>query len=88
MDRTEWIATYEPLIDRSGNLISYDVVEDLEFIKSQNENLVWTEMWDFDSEQPYLFGGCILDEDGGITWYLCKKPWSESNVNIVEWTED
>lgn len=88
MDKQEWTIKYQPILDANGNLVSYDVVEDLDFIKSQDENLVWTEMWDFDSEQPYLVGGCVLDENGGIAWYLCRKPWSESDLDVVQWEED
>ena len=79
---------YEPLVDENGNPISYDVVEDLAFITDQNENLVWTEMWDFDSNQPYLVGGCVLDQNGGLAWYLCKKPWLESGLDVVQWGEN
>ena len=88
MDKDEWVARYNPLRDSSGEFVTYDVVEDLDFIQSQDEKKVWTEIWDFDSEQPFLVGGCVLDENGGISWYLCNEPWSEDDLDVVEWEED
>ncbi len=87
LDKSEWIARYNPLRDSSGEFITYDVVEDLEFINGQDQENIWTEIWDFDSEKPFLVAGCVLDENGGILWYLCKEPWSEEDMNVVEWEE-
>jgi hypothetical protein len=88
MNKADWIMKYRPLVNKSGELISYDVVEDLEFIGQQDSNKVWTEMWDFDSETPFLVAGCVLDEDGGLAWYLCNLAWVEDDWDVVQWVED
>jgi hypothetical protein len=88
MDKAEWIEKYEPLVDQSGQLISFDVVDDLEFINQQDANKIWTEMWDFDSESPFLVAGCVLDENGGMAWYLCNQAWLEDDWDVVQWEED
>ena len=41
MDKEEWIKKYEPAVDQTGQLISYDAVDDLEFINEQDPNKVW-----------------------------------------------
>jgi len=88
MNRDEWIAAYEPKTNGFGELIRYDVVEDIDFVTSQPESYVWTEIWDFDSERPWLVGGCVLDENGGLSWYVCNKPWSADQLDPVEWNEE
>ena len=88
MKKEEWIQKYEPHRDASGNVVIYDIIENLDFIQSQKEENIWTEIFDFDSDQSILVGGVILDEDGGLTFYVCDKPWSKGEIDIVEWDED
>lgn len=87
MDKDEWILRYRPLLHPDGEFVTYDVVEDLKLIETQDEKKIWTEIWDFDSEQPFLVGGIVLDENGGILWYVCENSWSEDDLDIVEWEE-
>lgn len=87
MNKAEWVLEYNPKLDSNGNLIQFDVVDDIDFISSLDESLVWTEIWDFDSERPWLIPGCTQDEDGGISWYVCNKPWVDNGI-VIEWEED
>lgn len=88
MDKKEWIETYKPKVDAEGNLITYDVVDDLDFIQSQDEKYVWSEIWDFDTDSPLLTSGLILDEDGASIWYLCEVPVPEGLPVVLEWEDE
>ena len=88
MDRNSWIQTYKPKLNVDGTLIQFDVLEDLEFISGMANEYVWSEIWDFDSERPWLVSGCVLDENGGLSWYLCEEPWVGSDLILIEWEED
>ena len=87
MNKEIWIETYQPRKNPDGTFEQFDVVEDLDFISSIEDKYVWTEIWDFDGERPWLVTGCVLDENGGLSWYVCDKPW-ESDQILVEWDED
>ena len=88
MNKSDWIEKYKPHKDKAGAVMVYDILEDLEFIKTQDEKKVWTEIFDFDLDQTLLVGGIVLDKDGGIAFYLTEIPWSDSNQEIVEWDMD
>ena len=87
MELIDWVATYYPMSDPDGNLIYYDVVEDVSFIESLDECLVWTEIWNFDSELPLLYPGVIADENGGLRWFVCNKPWSGNSGDLIVFLE-
>lgn len=87
MDLQEWIKLYEPIIDGAGKIVSYDVVDDLEFIQQHDEENVWSEIWDFDSELPLLVPGCVLDENGGLQWIITKNPWSGDFSDLIVFLE-
>ena len=90
MDRNEWIEAYQPERDAQGNLIAYDVVEDIAFIERQDQSQIWTEVWNFDSELPLLVRGCVSDEDGGLRWFICKNPAVGEHEDLIVYldTED
>jgi hypothetical protein len=83
MELSEWISLYQPNKDSDGNLVSYDVVEDVSFIDEQDESFVWTEMWNSDSELPLLYPGCVPDDGGGLQWFVCKNPWSGDSMDLI-----
>jgi hypothetical protein len=80
--------TYKPRFDLGGELIQFNVIDDLEFISGISNEFIWSEIWDFDSERPWLVSGCVLDENGGLSWYLCDEPWVGSDLILIEWEED
>jgi hypothetical protein len=88
MDKSEWMTMYQPRMDSEGGLFQFDVVEDLSMILEIGDEYIWTEIWDFDSERPWLISGCVLDENGGLSWYVCDKPWTGDQSLLVEWEED
>ena len=88
MDKNSWIQTYKPKLNVDGTLIQFDVIDDLEFVSGIANEFVWSEIWDFDSERPWLVSGCVLDENGGLSWYICEKPWEGSDLILIEWEED
>jgi hypothetical protein len=88
VDRNSWIQTYKPKLNVDGTLIQFDVIDDLEFVSGIANEFVWSEIWDFDSERPWLVSGCVLDENGGLSWYICEKPWESSDLILIEWEED
>ncbi|CAN2187794.1 hypothetical protein MCELANE86_00470 [Candidatus Nanopelagicaceae bacterium] len=87
MNKEIWVETYQPRTNPDGTFKHFDVVEDLDFISSIEDEYVWTEIWDFDSERPWLVSGCVLDENGGLSWYVCDKAWEGDQI-LVEWDED
>lgn len=88
MDKNSWVQTYKPKVNVDGTLIQFDVIDDLEFVSGIANEFVWSEIWDFDSERPWLVSGCVLDENGGLSWYICEKPWESSDLILIEWEED
>jgi len=88
MTKDAWIKTYSPKVNQDGSLAQFDVLEDLEFISGMANEYVWSEIWDFDSERPWLVSGCVLDENGGLSWYLYEEPWVGSDLILIEWEED
>jgi hypothetical protein len=88
VDKNSWVQTYKPKVNVDGTLIQFDVIDDLEFVSGIANEFVWSEIWDFDSERPWLVSGCVLDENGGLSWYICEKPWESSDLILIEWEED
>jgi hypothetical protein len=85
MDKQQWIDTYKPKQNQAGELIAFDVVKDLDFIKSQDERFVWSEIWDYDSDSPLLASGLTLDEDGAGVWYVCEVPVEQGLPIVFDW---
>ena len=88
MNKNDWIEIYQPILNVNGEPIQFDVLEDLEEISNIPEEFIWSEIWDFDSERPWLVSGQVLDENGGLSWYQCEVPWVGSEQILIEWEED
>jgi len=80
----EWLAKYKPIKnptnDWGGDYSAFETFSpDVDFVWSQPENLVWTEI---DGD-----GGCYLVAGKAyvnrIQYYVCEVPWEENVEDVV-----
>lgn len=75
----QWRELYQTIVNTNDSIDFETYGEDLDFIRSQNNNHVWTEVL-CDDEETYIVPGYHLVNR--LMYFVTKKPWSDENIEV------